>query len=74
MTGEQKKTYEEKRPMKTIQNNNVAVRTYLSMITLNVNGLNASAKRHRLVNGYSNKAHEYAVCKRSTSDLGTHTD
>ena len=70
MTGEQKKTYEEKRPMKTIQNNKMAVRTYLSMITLNVNGLNASAKRHRLVNGYKNKAHKYAVCKRTTSDLG----
>ena len=28
--------------------NKLAVRTYISIITLNVNGLNAPAKRHRL--------------------------
>ena len=26
------------------------------------------------LNGYKNKTHIYAVCKRPTSDLGTHTD
>ena len=29
--------------------NKVAIRTYISRITLNVNGLNAPTKRHRLV-------------------------
>ena len=47
--------------------------TYISIITLNVNGLNAPTKRHRL-NGYKKKTHIYAVYKRPTSDLGTHTD
>ena len=27
-----------------------------------------------LLNGYKNKTHIYAVYKRPTSDLGTHTD
>ena len=26
------------------------------------------------LNGYKNKTHKYAVYKRPTSDLGTHTD
>ena len=38
--------------------------TYISIITLNVNGLS----------GYKNKIHIYAVYKRPTSDLGTHKD
>ena len=48
--------------------------TYTSIITLNVNGLNAPTKRHRLAEGIQNKTHIYAVYKRPTSDLGTHTD
>ena len=48
--------------------------TCISIITLNVNGLNAPTKRHRLADGYKNKTHIYAVYKRPTSDLGTHTD
>ena len=47
---------------------------YISIITLNVNGLNAPTKIHRLLNGYKNKTHLYAVYKRATSDLGAHTD
>ena len=47
--------------------------TYISIITLNVNVLNAPIKRHRL-NGYTNKTHIYAVYKTPTSDLGTHTE
>ena len=38
-----------------------------------MNGLNAPSKRHRLADGYKNKTHIYAVYKRPTSDLGTHT-
>ena len=51
----------------------MAIGTYISIITLNVNGLNAPIKKH-WVNGYKNKTHIYAVYKRPTSDLGTHTD
>ena len=48
--------------------------TYISIITLNMNGLNAPTKRQRLAEWYKNKTHIYAVYKRPTSDLGTHTD
>ena len=48
--------------------------TYITITTLNINGLNAPTKRHRLMNGYKNKIHIYAVYKRLTSDLGAHTD
>ena len=47
---------------------------YISIITLNVSGLSAPSKRHRLAEWIKNKAHIYAVYKRPTSDLGTHTD
>ena len=46
--------------------------TYISIITINVNGLNAPTKR--LADGYKNKTCIYAVYKRPTSDLETHTD
>ena len=42
--------------------------TCISIITLNVNGLNALTKRHRQLNGYKNKIHIYAGY---TSDLKT---
>ena len=52
--------------------------TYISIITLKVNGLNAPTKRHTLAewiqNTKTNKTHIYAVCERPTSDLETHTD
>ena len=47
---------------------------YISIITLNVNGLNVSTKEMDWLNGYRNKTCIYAVYKTSTSDLGTHTD
>ena len=53
----------------------MAIGTYISIITLNVNGLNAPIKRHKdWLNGYKSKTHTYAVCKKPTSDLGTHID
>ena len=53
----------------------MVIGTYISSITLNVNGLIAPNKRHRLgENGYKNKTSIYAVYKRPTSDLGAHTD
>ena len=44
------------------------------IITLNVNGLNAPNKRRKLAEWIKNKTCMYAVYKRPTSDLGTHTD
>ena len=53
----------------------MVIGTYISIITLNVNGLNAPTKKDTgLLNRYKNKTHIYAVYKRPTSDLGTHTD
>ena len=48
----------------------MTIETYISIITLNVNGLHAPTKRRRL-NGYKNMTHTYAT---PTSDLETHTD
>jgi len=48
--------------------------SYVSIITLNVNGLNAPTKRQRLAEGYKNRIPIYAVYKRPASNLGTHTD
>ena len=48
--------------------------TYILIITLNVNGLNAPTKDIDWLNGYTNNTSIYAVYKRPTSDLGTHTD
>ena len=45
---------------------------YISIITLNVNGF--QPKDTGSLNGYKNKTHMYAVYRRPTSDLGTHTD
>ena len=52
----------------------MAIGTYISIITLNVNGLNAPTLWHRLVDGYKNKTHIYAVYKKPTSDLKTSID
>ena len=50
----------------------MAIGTYISTITLNVNGLNAPTKRHRLAEWIQNKIHIYAVYKKTTLDLKTH--
>ena len=47
---------------------------YISITTLNVNGLNATNKDTDWLNGYKNNTHIYAVHKRPTLDLGKHTD
>ena len=52
----------------------MVIGTYISIFTLNVNGLNAPTKDIDWLNGYTNKSHIYAVYKRPTSDLETHTD
>ena len=52
----------------------MAMRTYISIITLDVSGLNAQLKDTHSLSRYKNKTLIYAVCKRTTSDLRTHTD
>ena len=52
----------------------MVIGTYILIITLNMNGLNAPTKDTGFLNGYKNKTHLYAVYKRPNSDLGTHTD
>ena len=48
--------------------------SYLSIVTLNVNVLNVPTKRQRWADRYKNKTPIYAVYKKLTSNLGTHTD
>jgi len=52
----------------------MAMGSYLSIITLNVNELNAQPKDKGWLNGYKNKTHTYVVYRRPTSKQGTHTD
>ena len=58
--------------LKTIKKTVIGI--HISITTLNVNGLNAPTKRHDWLNGYKNNTHIYAVYKRPTLELGTHTD
>ena len=50
----------------------MVIRTFILIITLNINGLNAPGKRHRLAECIQNESHIYTVYKKLTSDLGTH--
>ena len=52
----------------------MAIGTYISIITLNVNGLNAPNKKHRLAEWIQKQDPFYDVYKTPTSDLGTYTD
>ena len=52
----------------------MVIGSYISMITLHVNELKAPTKRHKLVEWIQNNTPIYAVSRRPTSDLGTHTD
>ena len=53
----------------------MAIGTYISIIILNVNGLNAPTKRHRLAE-WTQKQDPYirSLQKKPTSDLKTHID
>ena len=42
----------------------MVIGTYMSIITLNVSGLNVPTKRHRLPDRYKNKTHIFAVYKK----------
>ena len=50
----------------------MAIGTYISIIALNVNGLNAPTKRQTGWMDTKNKTHIYAVYKKPTSYLKTH--
>ena len=50
----------------------MAIGTYVSIIILNVNELNAPTKRHKLAECLQNKTHIHAVYKKPSSDLKTH--
>ena len=52
----------------------MVIGTYISIIDLNVSGLNDQPKDIDWLNGYRNKTRIYTVYKRPTSDLGTHSD
>ena len=52
----------------------MATGSYLSIITLNINGLNATTKDKDWLNGYRIKTPIYVVYKGPTSKQGTHTD
>ena len=67
-----KRGREEKRPSKT--NPQMAIATYISIFSLNVNGLNAPPKRYTLVGWIQKQTHMCAVYQRPTSDLETHID
>ena len=52
----------------------MVIRTYMSITTLNVNGLNSPIKRQRLAEWtFFLKMHLSAANKRLTSDVRTHT-
>ena len=50
----------------------MAIGTYISIITLNENGLNAPTKRHRLAKWIQKQDPICAVYKKPTSDLKIH--
>ena len=60
-------TTEEKRSTKsTPDDQKMAIATYISIITLNVNGLMLKSKDTDWLNRYKNKTHIYAVYKKPT--------
>ena len=52
----------------------MAIRTYLSIITLNVNYLNGPIKRYRVAEKPKKQNLLHSAYKRLTSDVRTHTD
>ena len=52
----------------------MAIGTYISTITLNVNGQMLQPKYTDWLNGYKNKTNIYTVYKKPTLDLKTHID
>jgi len=79
ITGENNKKKKEEGKKKDLQKqipkiNKMAIGTYISIFSLNVNGLNAPPKRYALVGCIQKQTHSCAVYQRPTSDLETYTD
>ena len=75
--GENQRNREEKKSDKTKSKrvNKMAVRPHISMTSLNVSGMNVPTKRHSLAEWIQKEdPYIYAVFKRPTSLLGTHTN
>ena len=69
----QKKTKDLQNQPQTIKK--MAIGTYISIVTLNVNGLNFASKRHRLAEWIQKQEDPlYAVYKTPSSDLKTHIE
>ena len=51
----------------------MAIEAYISIINLNISGLNAPTKRHRLAEWIQHQD-PYICCLQETSDLKTHID
>ena len=72
-TTKKKKRIKEKHRINWITRFKMAINTYLSIITLNVNGLNAAIKRHRVADWIKkSKSLQYAAYKRLTLGQRTH--
>ena len=56
------------------KDNTMALNSYLSVTTLNVNGLNASIKRYRVSEWIKNKIRLYVAYKRLILDRRTPAD
>ena len=54
----------------------MVISIYLSVITVNVNGLNAPIRRHKMIEWIKEKnmTYPYAAYKRITLDLQTYTE
>ena len=52
----------------------MVIGTYILKTTLNVNGLNAPIKRHRVADWMKNKSVQYDAYKRPTLGQRTHID
>ena len=73
---ETKRRNQQRRNYKNNQktSNKMAIITCLSIITLNVNGLNAPIKRHTVADWIKNKSHLHSAHKRLTSVLKAYID
>ena len=52
----------------------MATNTYISIIILNLNGLNAAIQKHRVSDWIKKKSLQYAAYKKHTLGLRTHID
>lgn len=73
MSSNTRKQVMQRRTTKQSENNKMIINTYLPIITLNVSGLNAPIKRHKMVE-WMKKQDPPICCPQETSDPKMHTD